>query len=228
MATPLPPSENWLIETWALVRWFWGLIHGATREMFNLPSINRAIISRFAVAACVLAVSVSVYSFSGQMRASSGCDEGVDLQITTDKRLYTRGATVNVQFLVKNTSETPLYLFRAISQCSSPLGWLSLSMRDPHNQQVRSFACAVDYNMEEVDPVQELSGSKSGVRLEKDEIFGKVQEYKLPKEKGLYRLQADIGQVGYLTDEQNDALSQHHMRILRHSCSSPVVVIEVK
>jgi hypothetical protein len=171
---------------------------------------------------------LSVCSFFSQTRAASGCDEGVDLKITTDKRLYTQGATIYVQFLVKNTGETPLYLFRAINQCSSPLGWLSLSMSDPRDQQVRSFACAVDYNMDEVDPVQELSGSKFGVRLEKDETFGRVQEYKLPKEKGLYRLHADLGQVGYLTDEQNDALSRHHMRILRHTCSSPVVVIEVK
>jgi hypothetical protein len=196
--------------------------------MSNVPSMNRAIVSRFALAACVLAASLSVCSFFSQTRAASGCDEGVDLKITTDKRLYTQGATIYVQFLVKNTGETPLYLFRAINQCSSPLGWLSLSMSDPRDQQVRSFACAVDYNMDEVDPVQELSGSKFGVRLEKDETFGRVQEYKLPKEKGLYRLHADLGQVGYLTDEQNDALSQHHMRILRHTCSSPVVVIEVK
>ena len=190
--------------------------------------MNRAIVSRFALAACVLAASLSVCSFFSQTRAASGCDEGVDLKITTDKRLYTQGATIYVQFLVKNTGETPLYLFRAINQCSSPLGWLSLSMSDPRDQQVRSFACAVDYNMDEVDPVQELSGSKFGVRLEKDETFGRVQEYELPKEKGLYRLHANLGQVGYLTDEQNDALSQHHMRILRHTCSSPVVVIEVK
>jgi hypothetical protein len=73
-----------------------------------------------------------------------------------------------------------------------------------------------------------LTDSKYGVRLGKNEIFGRVQEYKLPKEKGLCRLQADLGQVGYLTDEQNDALSQHHMRILRYTCSSPIVVIEVK
>src|SRR5271157_2923175 len=202
-----------------LVLWFWCLI-GAI--------MGQAIVSRLAVGACLLALALPVCSFFDETRAVSGCDEGVDLRITTDKRLYAQGATIYVRFLVKNTDETPLYLFRAINQCSSPLGWLSLSMSDPHNQQVRSFACAVDYNMEEVDPVQELSSSKFGVRLEKDEIFGRVQEYKLPKEKGLYRLQADIGQMGYLTDEQNDALLQHHMRILRHTCSSPIGVIEVK
>jgi hypothetical protein len=192
------------------------------------PAMSQAIVSRLAAGACVLAVAMSVCSFFGEMRAASGCDEGVDVQITTDKRLYAQGATIRVRFLVKNTDQTPLYLFRPIGQCSSPLGSLSLSMRDPHNQEVRSFACAVDYNMDEVDPVRELTDSKFGVRLEKDDIFGRVQEYKLPKEKGLYRLQAELGQVGYLTDEQNDALSQHHMRILHHSCSSPTVVIEVK
>jgi hypothetical protein len=192
------------------------------------PALKQTIVSRVAVGGCVLAVVLSICSFFGEMPAASGCDEGVDLQITTDKRLYPQGATIHVQFLVKNTDETPLYLFSAIGQCSSPLGWFSLRMRDPHNQQVRSFACAVDYLMDQVDPVQELTDSKYGVRLEKNEIFGRVQEYKLPKEKGLYRLQADLGQVGYLTDEQNDALSKHHMRILHHTCSSPTVVIEVK
>jgi hypothetical protein len=191
-------------------------------------AMSQAIVSRLVVGVCILALGLSVCSFFGEMRAASGCDEGIDLQITADKRLYTPGSTINVQFLVKNTDETPLYLFSAINQCSSPLGWLSLRMRDPHGQQVRSFACAVDYLMDQVDPVQELTDSKYGVRLRKDEIFGRVQEYKLPREKGSYRLQADLGQVGYLTDEQNDALSQHQMRVLRHTCSSPVVVIEVR
>jgi hypothetical protein len=213
---------------WTLACRSWHLIREATRRMSSVLSMNRAIVSRLAVAASILALALAVRPFFGKTHAATGCDRGVDLQITTDKRLYKQGATVRVQFPVTNTDETPLYLFRAIDQCSSPLGWLSLRMRDPQNQSVVSFACAADYLMDQLDPVQELSDPKLGVRLGKDEIFGRVQEYKLPKEKGLYRLQADLGQVGYLTDEQNNALSQHHMRVLRHACSSPVLVIEVK
>jgi len=177
---------------------------------------------------CVIALAVSAKPPVGGLSANSACGNGLDLQIVTDKRVYAPSTTIKVEFLVTNMSDTPLYLFRSIDQCSSPLGSLSLRVRDPNNQEVPGLECAVDYLMDQLDPAQKLGDSKYGVLLRKDEIFGKWQEYEVPKEKGLYRLQGELVQVGFLTDDQEKALSQHQMRILRHTCSSPIVTIEVK
>jgi hypothetical protein len=71
--------------------------------------------------------------------------------------------------------------------------------------------------MDELNLAQELSDTKYGVQLRKNEIFGRVQDYKPPKNRGSYRLQAELGQVGFLTDQQKEALSQHQIRILHHT-----------
>jgi hypothetical protein len=178
-------------------------------------------------AACALALMVvlpGLDSFS----AKSECGEDVDLQIMPDKRVYTVGTTAQIKFLIINKGDTSLFLFKNINQCSSPLGWLSLRVRGPHNATFPGLECAVDYLMDEFDPAQTLSDSNYAVVLRKREIFGKWQEYKLPKEKGLYRLQAEIGQVGVLNDDQETKLSEKHMRILRHTCLSSPVTIEIK
>jgi hypothetical protein len=182
-----------------------------------------------AKAVCVLGLTLSTTASLGKLPANSSCGEGVDLQIVTDKRVYAPGATIHVKFLVTNTDDWPLYLFSVINQCTSPLGSLSLHIRDQHNQEVTSPLCSADYfNMGELNPAQQLSDSKYGVQLLKDEIFGRLQQYKLPKKKGLYRLQAEIGPVGSLTEDQELELSKHQIRILRHTCSSAVVTVEVK
>jgi len=159
---------------------------------------------------------------------AGSCGEHVDIQIQPDKRVYQQGAAIRVRFLVTNTDEAPLYLFRSIDQCSSPLGWLSLQILDPDGKEVPGFNCAVDYLVEQINPAQWLSDSKFAVLLRKDDVFGKWQEYKLPKRAGLYRLQGEIGPVGVLSEDQEKDLSEHHMRILRHTCFSTSVIIEVK
>ncbi len=181
-----------------------------------------------ATVAFALALLLRLLPCLGDIPTISACREDVDVQIVPDKRVYTAGETARVEFLVRNGGDTPLFLFKSINQCSSPLGWLSLRVRSPHDTKFPGLECAVDYDMNKVHPAQELSDSKYGIVLRKDEVFGKRQEYKLPKEKGVYRLQGEIGQVGFLTDDQENELTEHRMRILRHTCLSPVVTIEVK
>jgi hypothetical protein len=56
-------------------------------------------------------------------------DGGVQFQVVPDKRVYAPGATMNVMFIVANTGESPLYLFRNLSQCSSQMGSYYLAIR---------------------------------------------------------------------------------------------------
>ncbi len=190
--------------------------------------MRRIILNSTVIAACALALLLPLPPCLSSIPTTSECGEGVDVQITPDKHVYSAGATARVEFLVTNGGDTPLFLFKNINQCSSPLGWLSLRVRSPHDTKVPGLECAVDYDMNEVHPAQELSDSKYGIVLGKDEVFGRWQEYKLPKDKGPYRLQGEIGQVGFLTQDQEKELTEHRMRILRHTCLSPIVTIKVK
>lgn len=181
-----------------------------------------------AMAAVALVFMLQVLPSSSRPRSISRCTENVEVEIVPDKRVYAKGATAHVEFLVTNRGDVPVYLFKSIRQCSSPLGWLSLQIRSPQDALVPGFECAADYVTERIRMAKELSDSRYGVQLEKDEVYGKWQEYKLPQEKGVYRLQGEIGQVGYLTEDQEKELSDEHIRILRHTCQSPEVTIEVK
>ena len=136
---------------------------------------------------------------------------------------------MHVRFLVTNSAETPLYLFRGIGQCTSQHGWLSLELRDVHNRDVERWACSADdFSMSTLDIVQFLRDPESGVFLQQGEIYGREEDYDLPKRKGTFRLHAELAPPGYLTAEQKEALAQHHIRILSSTCSAPTVAITVK
>jgi hypothetical protein len=135
---------------------------------------------------------------------------------------------MHVKFLITNRNKEPLYLFKVVSQCSSPLGWLSLEIRDERNERVKTGLCSVEYDMETLKLVQTLSDSKFGVLLSTDEIFGKQQDYHLPQIKGTYRLRGELAPPVYLPNDQKEDLTQHHMRILGSACLSPEVQIAVR
>jgi len=163
----------------------------------------------------------------GEIPRSSGCEDGMNLQIVTDKRSYSPGATMHVKFVITNTSEKSLYLFSSVNQCSSPLGWLSLEIRDQRNQKVPTPPCSGEFDMDALNVLQVLSTSKSGVQLQKNEIYGRVQDYELPKRKGTYRLHAEIAPAD-LKEDQKQELLRHQMRVLRNICQASVVTITVK
>jgi len=155
-------------------------------------------------------------------------DEGAGLQILTDRTSYAPGATMHVTFLVKNNGKTPLYLFRQVGQCTSPVGWLSLQLRDPQDHIAEHWGCSIDdFNFGDEDVVQTLSKQESSVFLQFGEIYGRQEDYKLPMRKGTFRLQAELAPPG-LTEEQKQSLSKHQMRVLQSTCKAPTVTITVK
>jgi hypothetical protein len=191
-----------------------------------------------------------IYILSGVLLASLGleglpsnssCDEGVDLQIITDRASYTQGATMHVKLLVTNTGKTPLYLFRGVGQCTSPFGSLRLDIRDQNGNEVDwlrnskdpfsvdDLHCSMDaFTLDTLDVVEALGSQKTGVVLEEGQIFGREQSYVMPKRKGTYLLRAELNPPGFLTDEQKKALAQHYMRVLRGTCFASPVTITVK
>jgi hypothetical protein len=177
---------------------------------------------------CIVAAVLLIGSGLNREATGSGCDQGVELQLLTDKNLYSPGASMRVRLLVINTGQTSIYLFRDIGQCSSQYGWLSVSLHDEQNREVESWGCSDDDPLIGTrDFVGILTNPKSGVFLRHGEIYGREEDYDLPKKKGVYRLQAELAPAGF-SNEQNEALSQHQMRVLRSTCLAPTVTLTVK
>lgn len=161
--------------------------------------------------------------------SNSGCSDDIELRIVTDKLSYAPGETIHVTLLVRNTGETPLYLFRNIGQCSSQWGWLTVILRDQQNNEIESWPCSTDdlrFGIRDIAAT--LSNSQSGVFLKKGDIYGREEEFELPKRKGTFLVSAEIAPAAYLTDQQEEALRQARMRILRRTCLAPPVSITVK
>jgi hypothetical protein len=176
---------------------------------------------------CILATLLGVSPpLGGQLQATL-CETGVGLQILTDKNSYAPGATMQVSFIVTNIGEQPLYLFRHAGRCTGQFGWFSLVIWNSRNRSVETHECSADYDMEALDVVSFLRGSKSGVQLVEGEIYGKVLSYELPKERGTYRLQGQLTPAS-LKDDQEKELSEQKMRIPKRFCQSPAITITVK
>jgi hypothetical protein len=184
--------------------------------------------SKHLVGICILVAGLFLSPNLGGTPASSACgDDGVDLQIVTDKTSYTPGTIMHVKFLITNLRDTSLYIFRSVNQCSSPLGWLSLEIRDRRNRNVEVQQCSGDIDVGALNVVQVLSDPRTGVVLQKNEIYGTEQDYELPKPRGSYRLLAEFAPAG-LTEDQNQELSQHRMRVIHNTCSAAIVSITVE
>jgi hypothetical protein len=154
-------------------------------------------------------------------------DVGVQFQVVPDKRVYAPGATMNVMFIVEHTGESPLYLFRNLSQCSSQMGSYYLAIRDQDNRIVNREGCSSDLLWDKVDVVHDLTDPKSGIQLRQYELFGRDGDFKLPAKKGTYRLEGSLLPTGF-TGEQEAALSKAQMRVVQNRYPAPSVTIVIK
>jgi hypothetical protein len=153
-------------------------------------------------------------------------ENGVDFRIVADNLSYAPGATLRVKFLVTNTGEEPLYLFRLLSDCSSQIGGYLFFILDQNNKEVPIQRCAADLIMDD-RVIDELSDPKFGIALRKYDIYGFQGEFQLPAKKGIYQLKAELWPPGF-TDKQKEILSQRQMRVLRSRCLAPIVTITIK
>ncbi|HXR32197.1 MAG TPA: hypothetical protein VN830_00705 [Verrucomicrobiae bacterium] len=104
-----------------------------------------------------------------------------------------------------------------------------LDIRDQRNHEVKQLRCSLDpILMGSQDIIEALNNPQTGVVLEEGQIYGRQMGYVLPKKKGTYRLHAKLTQLGILSDDLNEALVQHQMRVLRGNCLAPVVTIIVR
>lgn len=175
----------------------------------------------------ILATIVLLVVGNGAGFSQSEGKRDVDFQILTDRTTYTPGARMHVKFIVTNTGEAPLYFFRDMSKCSSPIGSFFLLILDENGRQANQSGCSSDYVMEKVDVSAALISPESGMKLRTAEIWGFDGTFDLPATTGVYRLEAELVPAG-LTREQRTILSHKNIRVLREHCAAPLVAITVK
>lgn len=187
------------------------------------PTLNKLKCLDWALAAllCLGSTSLAVQTDSSQVN-------GVEVQIVTDRQIYSRGSTAKVKFIVTNAAETPLYLSRSLSECSNIEGSFSFQILDSDGHDVTNKGCSSD-----VDPtwqthvLDQIPNPKQWIALQPGEIFGKASAFQVPKEKGTYTLKMELTSPG-LTEDQRQALAQHQMRVLTGRSPAPAIKIIVK
>jgi hypothetical protein len=185
--------------------------------------------SKATCASGILGAIVSLTAVVQGMPANRGERNGIDFQIVADKMTYSPESTLHVKFLVTNTGETPLYLPRDISVCSNQYGFVFLQFLDRHDRDVRSEGCSSDSwpPLGDVDALKEVSDLRFWILLKHGEIYGTEDEFKLPANKGTYRLKAELIPPGF-TDKQREVLAQKGTRILQTPCAAPIVTITLR
>jgi hypothetical protein len=151
---------------------------------------------------------------------------GVNFRILTDKAVYSPGSTMHVKFIVTNTIEEPLYLYRHLSVCSGQLGFVFFQILDHNNADVRTSGCSAD-GWPPGEEVEYLADPKFWILLKQGDIYGGSADFDLPAKKGAYRLKGELVPTGF-TEKQKKTLSQKHMRVMTEPCSTPLVTIAVR
>lgn len=190
--------------------------------------MKRSLICIYIWSICSIFAALLLTPTVGGDSRTSGCpSDNIDLQILTDHRSYSPGTIMHIKLVITNRGDVPLYIFRAVDNCSSQLGWFGVIVYDWLGHEVDTRGCSGELDMERFNAVQVLSDPKTGTLLKKDEIYGQEQEYELPRKKGLYRLQGEIV-PGSLPENQKQELSQRQMRVLKNTCLAPVVTISIR
>lgn len=153
----------------------------------------------------------------------------IDFQILTDQLIYAPASTAHLKFIVRNISETPLYLARPLADCSSQRGFVHLQMLDREGKNVNMQTCSADSwpPLQQRDVLKLFSDPKLWLFLMQGEIYGGGTDFVLPDKRGKYQLEAEITPPA-LSDTQKDILSRNRVRVLVRACSAPSVTIAIK
>lgn len=175
---------------------------------------------------CVLLFSTCVQDSKPQ---DCGGDNGIEVRVLPDSTVYRPGSTMHLKFLVTNQDKAPVYFYRVgMSACTGQMGFLSFLVLDEHGKEANTSGCSGDtWPLGMSDAVKMLSDPDSGIRLRRYEIYGFEWEERLPTKKGTYRLKVELVPA-FFSDQQREALSERHMRVLQCKVAAPVVTIVVK
>jgi hypothetical protein len=168
-----------------------------------------------------------IFQMSSRAAPQKAVERGLDVRIVTEKLVYRRGSTIDVEFVIKNTGDEPLYLFRGMGQCSSQIGSFDLQILDQHKNVVTMSGCSADLVMEQLDAIKTLTNTVTDMVLKVGEVYRYTASLELPKKKGKYELVGEAACAGF-TEKQRAALAGKHMRVMVASAAAPIITISVK
>jgi hypothetical protein len=152
----------------------------------------------------------------------------LELQVATDRSEYVPGELISLKFFVVNRGKTPVYLSRNISYCTFWSGFVDLQILNEEGRNAMVGGCSAEhFPMSGQETLQEMQNPKEWVLLKPKEIFGNVQEFWTPKNKGKYRIKVVLaGPV--LSAEQERFLLQNHISFVQHRLDAPIVPVTIK
>lgn len=156
-----------------------------------------------------------------------GSAVGIEFQILPDNTVYHPNSAMYVKFIITNTGEKSIYLFRFVNQCSSQVGMYHLTVFEKKGGEVPVKFCFADLLLQNLDVVETFANPKFGIELRRGEVYGDVGEFNVPAKPGKYLLKAELIPPSLL-DKQRLALIQSKMRVLECRVSAPPVSITVK
>jgi hypothetical protein len=168
-----------------------------------------------------------IFQMSSRAAPQKAVEHGLDVRIVTEKLVYRRGSTIDVEFVIKNTGDEPLYLFNGMSGCSSQIGAFDLQILDQHKNVVTMSGCSSDLVMNQLDAVKTLMNRVTSMVLKVGGVYLYTDPLDLPKKKGRYQLVGEVACDSF-DEKQKALLAEKHMRVMTASVAAPVVTISIK
>jgi len=181
------------------------------------------------VSACIIMASVFLCSAARPLSPSDATNEDqVEFRVLSDKLVYARGESIIVTDIVVNSGQTPLHLSRCQKGASCQVGFADVKILDGNGRNVCNWGLAEDQRpWTERDVVALVSDSRLWVTIGPNEIYGGEMQFKLPDQKGEYRITGELFPPGF-TEREFDILAENHIRVLRNPHEAPSVTIRVK
>ncbi|HKV94198.1 MAG TPA: hypothetical protein VJW20_16740 [Candidatus Angelobacter sp.] len=177
-----------------------------------------------------LLIAIGILSLILQQQAGHASQTEVRLEfhVVTDRTEYAPGSRVSIRSFVLNAGTTPVYVARNFSSCTGWDGYINIQILNPEGRDVRKLGCAIEYlPMTSSEIMETMKNPKLWIRLGPYEIYGTMDEFELPKYRGIYRIKAEL-LPPRLSEEQKQALNQHQLPFLSSPLTAPVTIIQVK
>jgi hypothetical protein len=177
-----------------------------------------------------LLFAIAIFGLIFQQRAGNvSQDEArVEFHIAADRTAYAPGSRMSLRSFVLNPGSMPVHIARNFSSCTGWDGYVNVQILNSDGRNVRKLGCAAEYlPMSSSEIMHQMKNSELWILLGPNEIYGTIDEFELPKEKGVYHIQAELVPPR-LSEEQKQTLNENQMPFLSRPITAPPIKIEVK
>jgi hypothetical protein len=166
--------------------------------------------------------------FQQQVGNVSQDEARVEFHVVANRTEYAPGSRISLRSFVLNPGTTPVHITRNFSSCTGWDGYVNIQILNKAGRNVRKLGCAAEYlPMSSSEIMHQMKDSELWILLGPSEIYGTMDEFELPKEKGVYQVRAELVPPR-LSEEQKQVLNENRVPFLSRPVTAPPLRIEVK